>query len=75
MTSDPHHLQDSDVFLPPEVLLHLRAQGRQQVVRVHDDVDEGVEQAEESAVATCGAADNARRVSEPGDGKRGTHAI
>jgi len=45
-----YHLEHSQVFLPPEVLLHLRTYGCQHVVRVHDDVHERVEQPEERAV-------------------------
>lgn len=35
------------MFFPPQVLLHVRADGSQAVVGVHDDVDEGVQQADE----------------------------
>jgi len=49
-----HHLQGGQVLLPPEVLLVLWTHGREHVVGVHHDVDEGVEQAEEGAVATWG---------------------
>lgn len=42
-----HQLQRCQVFLPPQVLLHVRADGRQPVVRVHHNVDEGVDQADE----------------------------
>lgn len=45
------HLQAGQVLLPPEEALELRSHGGEQVVRVHDDVHEGVEQAEEGAVA------------------------
>jgi len=45
-----YHLEHSQVFLPPEVLLHVRSNGSQHVVRVHDDVYESVEQPEECAV-------------------------
>jgi len=47
------HLQGGQVLLPPQVFLHVGAQGGQQVVRVHDYVDERVQQSEERAVATC----------------------
>lgn len=40
------------MLLPPQVLLILGAHGGQQVVRVHDDVNEGVEHSEERSVAT-----------------------
>lgn len=39
---DSYQLQGREVFLPPQVLLHVRANGCQAVIRVHDDVDEGV---------------------------------
>ena len=42
-----HQLQGGEVPLPPEVLLHVRPKPGQAVVRVHDDVDEGVQQADE----------------------------
>lgn len=45
-----YHLEHGQVFLPPQVLLHLRSDGGQHVVRVHDDVHERVEQTEERAV-------------------------
>lgn len=47
-----YHLQGGEILLPPEVLLELGSEGGEQVVRVHHDVDEGVEQSEEGAVAT-----------------------
>jgi len=47
------HLQGGQVLLPPQVFLHVGAQGGQQVVRVHDYVDERVQQSEERAVTTC----------------------
>lgn len=37
--SNTHHLNNGEVFLPPEVLLHLRSQSCQAVVTVHEDVD------------------------------------
>jgi len=52
------HLQRGEILLPPEVLLHAGPERGQQVVRVHDDVHKGVEQAEESAVATWGELDS-----------------
>lgn len=45
------HLERGQVLLPPQVLLELRSHCGEQVVRVHDDVHEGVQQAEERAVA------------------------
>ena len=38
------HLHLGQVPLPPEVRLHVRSKGCEGVVRVHDNVDEGVEQ-------------------------------
>lgn len=46
-----YHLEHGQVFLPPQVFLHLRPDGGQHVVRVHDDMYERVEQTEERAVA------------------------
>lgn len=40
--ADTYQLQGREVFLPPQVLLHVRADGCQAVIRVHDDVDKGV---------------------------------
>lgn len=51
------HLQRGQVLLPPEEALELGSHGGEQVVRVHDDVHEGVEQAEEGAVAAGGELD------------------
>ena len=47
-------LQLREVALPPEVLLELRPHGGQEVVGVHDGVDEGVEDASEGLVAVGG---------------------
>ena len=44
------HLQTSQILLPPEVLVVLRAHGGDHVVKIHHNVDEGVHQAEERAV-------------------------
>lgn len=44
-------MQVGDVLLPPEILLHLWSEGRQEVVGVHDDVHKGVDPANEGAVA------------------------
>lgn len=38
------------MLLPPDVLLEAGSHGGQHVVRVHDDVDEGVDDADERAV-------------------------
>lgn len=45
--ADAYQLQRREVFLPPEILLHVWADSCQAVVRVHHDVDEGVHQADE----------------------------
>lgn len=45
-------LHCGQVFLPPEMLLHLGSHGGQHVVGVHQDVDEGVYQAHQGAVTT-----------------------
>lgn len=44
-------LQRGEVSLPPKVLLHVRANRSQAVIRVHDDVNEGVYKADEES---CG---------------------
>lgn len=54
---DSYHLQSSEVLLPPQELLEARPEHCQQVVRVHDYVHKGVEQAEEGAVAARGELD------------------
>lgn len=40
------------MLLPPQVLLHVRSHGGEHVVRVHEDVDEGVDQSQEGSMAT-----------------------
>ena len=47
-----NHLEQGQMLLPPQVLLEPWAERCQQVVRVHDDVDEGVKRAEERSVTT-----------------------
>ena len=47
-------LQLREVTLPPQVLLELRPHGGQEVVGVHDGVDEGVEDAPKGLVAVRG---------------------
>ncbi len=46
------HLEGGQVLLPPEVLLHVWAQGGQEVVGVHDDVHDGVHEAAERLLAS-----------------------
>lgn len=47
------HLQGGEVLLPPEVRLDRGTERREQVVRVHHDVDEGVQETEEGRVTAC----------------------
>lgn len=47
-----HHLQCRHVLFPPGVLLVAGSHGRQHVVQVHADVDEGIEEAEERGVTS-----------------------
>ncbi len=54
----PYHLESSKVFLPPNELLVLGTHGGHHVVKVHDNVDEGVEQTEKGGVATGSEADS-----------------
>ena len=53
-----YHLEGGEVFLPPDELLVLGSHGGDHVIKVHDDVDERVEQAEEGRV-TAGSEANA----------------
>lgn len=52
-TGSAHQLQGREVFFPPQILLHVGADGRQAVVGVHDDVNEGVQQADEERCRQC----------------------
>lgn len=45
-----YQLQRRDVFLPPQVFLHVWADSCQAIVRVHHDVDEGVHHADEECL-------------------------
>lgn len=45
-------LQRGEVSLPPKVLLHVRADRSQAVIRVHDDVNEGVYKADEERLSS-----------------------
>lgn len=49
-----YHLEGSEVFLPPQVFPHVRAHRSEHVVRVHDDVHEGIQQPEERGVSARG---------------------
>jgi len=55
---ETHHLQTGEVFLPPDELLVLGSERGDQVVTVHDNVHEGIEQSEEAAVAAGGELDS-----------------
>lgn len=46
------HLHGRQVLLPPEVLLILGPHGGQQVVRVHDNMNERIKEAEESGMSS-----------------------
>lgn len=48
-----HHLQTGQILLPPQVFLDFGSQSGQQVVRVHDNVYESVQQTEERTVTAC----------------------
>lgn len=41
------HLHPRQVLLPPQILLHVRAKRGQHVIRIHDGVDEAIEQGPE----------------------------
>jgi len=43
-----YDLYNSQVLFPPEILLHMRPECGQHVVGVHEDVNEGVDDAKES---------------------------
>ena len=47
-----NHLKGGEVSLPPQVLLHLGSERCEEIVGVHDDVDQGVEGAAEGLVAS-----------------------
>lgn len=47
-----YNLQNCDILLPPQILLNLGAHGRQQIIGIHDDVNEGVDEAQQSAMTT-----------------------
>ena len=46
------HLEGGEVLLPPEVGLHLGTEGGEEVVRVHQDVNHGVDETAERLLAT-----------------------
>ena len=58
MRKRSYHLESGEVLLPPNVLLVLRTHGSHHVVKVHDNVDESVEQTEKGRVATGSEADS-----------------
>lgn len=47
-----NHLHGSQMLLPPKIFLILWSHGSQQVVGIHNNVDESVEDAKESRVST-----------------------
>jgi hypothetical protein len=49
-----YHLQLSDVLLPPKVVLVFWPHGSDEVIRVHDCVDNAVHISQEDSMATCG---------------------
>lgn len=55
---ETHHLQTGQVLLPPDELLVLGSESGDQVISVHDNVDESVEQSEEAAVTAGGELDS-----------------
>lgn len=52
-TANPYQLDGSEMLFPPEELLVCRPHSRQTIVRVHDDMDNAVEQSMEGAKTTC----------------------
>lgn len=49
-----HHLERGEVFLPPNILLVFGTHRSDHVIEVHHNVDKGIEQSKESAVAARG---------------------
>lgn len=49
------HLHSGQVLLPPQVGPDLGTHGGQEVVPVHDDVDEGVQESSEGCMAAFGS--------------------
>lgn len=47
-----HQLQGGQVLLPPQILLHVRANGSQAIVRVHDNMDERVNKTNEERLSS-----------------------
>lgn len=47
-----HQLQLSNILLPPQVLLEPRSQSRQEIIRIHDDVHDGVEESQDCPLTT-----------------------
>lgn len=48
-----YDLQSGEVLLPPEVGSYSLAKGSQEVVGIHDNVDEGVHESQEYSLLTC----------------------
>ena len=51
MRKKTYHLECGEVLFPPNKFLVLRTHGGHHVVKVHDNVDEGVEQTKKGRVA------------------------
>jgi hypothetical protein len=49
----PYHLQLSDVLLPPNAVLIIRPHGSEEIIGVHNGVDDGVQITREGPMATC----------------------
>lgn len=49
----PHQLDGCHVLFPPKVRLSHRAEGRQSIVQVHDDMHRGVYHGMERAHSSC----------------------
>lgn len=47
-----NHLQNGEIFLPPQIFLYFGSHSGQHVIGVHDDVHEGIQETEESRVTT-----------------------
>lgn len=46
-----YNLEECQVLFPPQVLLHVRTHGGQHVISVHEDVNEGVDKAQQSSMS------------------------
>lgn len=48
-----NNLERCEVLLPPDVFLIFRAHCRDHVVKVHNNMNERIQQSEEGTMATC----------------------